>query len=134
MNELHRITEALDRYFPNESDLTINLMRRTTDSRHFQFSIPKADNDLHDLLCQVYEAVIFYTGDHDVMDIHGFGSSDFNIVLEAVERNVKAWEKWKAEQQRRDEKRGLYPIRTRKALDSFLVDEEDAKLFTKEDK
>lgn len=89
-----RVRDAIETHYPNESDMTLSLMRRTTGDLLPDESM--SDLDLQDLIGQVYDAVIFTTGDYP--EGHGFGSSDFNIVKERVQRNIDAWHKWKAEQ------------------------------------
>lgn len=59
----------------SETDLTISVMRRI--ARRMGLTNPELINDL-------YEAVIFYTGNHD--PDHGFGSSDFGVVYRSFEQ------------------------------------------------
>jgi hypothetical protein len=60
----------------SESDLTISVMRRI--ATQMGLTNPELVNDL-------YESVIFYTGSHD--PDHGFGSSDFTAVYRSFEQS-----------------------------------------------
>lgn len=70
------IHEEIDRQFPCESDLTISLMHQVVDR------LQLTDVDLFEL----YETVIFWTGNHD--SDHGWGSSDTSIVVQAFKERL----------------------------------------------
>ena len=69
------ILEALYQRFPNESDLTLDIMRQVI--RRLKLTDPQVLND-------VYCTVIHWTGYHP--EGHGWGSSDTNIVCDAVDK------------------------------------------------
>ena len=74
---MNMLIEKMEQELTNEPDLTISIMRQVI------FRLELTDPEL---LYAIYETVVHWTGDHP--EDHGWGTSDTNSVVEAVQRRL----------------------------------------------